>query len=95
MHLLFYIPRECLERRVSTIDLWPDAKQAHQSVAMITGKILSSLALVQALESKRDELKLAQDQISFVVVDKLSGDMSVVVPDLSSELILCDQNWLR
>jgi hypothetical protein len=62
---------------------------------MITGKILSSLALVQALESKRDELKLAQDQISFVVVDKLSGDMSVVVPDLSSELILCDQNWLR
>jgi hypothetical protein len=62
---------------------------------MIARKILSSLAFVQALESKRDELKLAQDQISFVVVDKLSGDMSVVVPDLSSELVLCDQKWLR
>ena len=70
-HLLFYIPRECLKRRVRTVDLWSDPKQAHQSVAVIARKILSSLACVQALESERDELKLAQDEISFVVVDKL------------------------
>ena len=60
-----------MESRVRWVDLWPDTKQAHQGIAVIAGKMLRGVAIVQAFESKGDELELTQDQISLVMVDEL------------------------
>jgi len=67
------IPGERLESRVRAINLWPDTEQAHQCVAVISGKMLGGIAVMQAFESKRDQLELAENQVSLVMVDELRG----------------------
>ena len=40
---------------------------------MITGKMLGGAAVMQAFESKRDQLELAEDQVPLIMVDELRG----------------------
>lgn len=65
------IPGKGLECRVCGVNLWAYAEETHECVAVVAGEVLCGISFVEALESERDELELAEYQVALVVVDEL------------------------
>jgi hypothetical protein len=78
---------------------------------MISWKVLGGLPFVEALQSKSDKFQLTQNEITFIVIDKLwesacileildivtnlTGNKSIILPNFGGKLILCHDHWLH
>jgi hypothetical protein len=82
-------PRESLKRGVGLVDLGPHPQQPHESVGLVTRKVLRGFTTIQATKTQDRQLKATENNRTKIMLGKLAGLQSIA-PDLGCKLALAN-----